>query len=276
MSGQRTIKFFIEKREMECKVIGSMRPAEDVCLLSQDDNLLEHTKYDEAGFGITSLFTQEEFFALKTDLELLVKKRLANFTSNSLDGFTLETYHKYVSDEEHLDFMSSIKSCIDINEFPLDKAVISRRIGESLSQKIGFTCEGLDNREFFCLRLVRPGNHRDCNPPHKDVYIDRLRNAVNLYAPICGSDENSSLSVIEKSHRWLESDMEVSENGVEVNGVKYSVPAICSTKNGFRMTRPNPQYGDVLFFSPYLIHGAGYNFNKNTTRVSLEIRLWKA
>jgi hypothetical protein len=276
MSGQRTIKFFIEKREMECNVVGEMRPAEDICLLSQDDNLLELTKYDKDGFGIESLFSTNEFNTLKAKIETIVKTRLSKITSKSLDDFTLQTYHRFVSDEEHLKFVSSIKTCIDIDEFPLDKNLICNRVGELLGQRLSFSCEGLENREFFCLRLVRPGKHVDCNPPHKDIYIDRLRNAINLYGPISGSDEHSSLSVIERSHLWLESDAEVSDNGVVVNGVKYSVPAICSTKNGFKMIRPNPKVGEVLLFSPYIIHGAGYNFNKDTTRVSLEMRLWKS
>ncbi|PCJ67606.1 MAG: hypothetical protein COA58_00275 [Bacteroidetes bacterium] len=261
---------------MECKVIGEMRASEEVCLLSQDDNLLEDSYYDEQGFGVDLLFNTEEHTYLKDELEQLVKNRLSNFTSKSLDGFQLERYHEFITDEEHLIFMSSIKSCIDIQEFPLDKDSIPIRIGEIINQKLGLSCEGMDDREFFCLRLVRPQKHQDCNPPHKDIYIDRLRNAVNLYIPICGSDEHSSLSLIEGSHKWLESETEVSENGVEVNGVKYSVPAICGTKNDFNLSRPNPKVGEVLFFSPYLIHGAGYNFNNDITRVSLEMRLWKS
>ena len=32
---------------------------------------------------------------------------------------------------------------------------------------------------------------------------------------------------------------------------------------------------EVMLFSPYLVHGGGYNFNADVTRISLEIRFWK-
>jgi ectoine hydroxylase-related dioxygenase (phytanoyl-CoA dioxygenase family) len=41
------------------------------------------------------------------------------------------------------------------------------------------------------------------------------------------------------------------------------------------MIRPNPKPGEMLLFSPYLIHGGGVNFNKDITRVSLEMRFFR-
>jgi ectoine hydroxylase-related dioxygenase (phytanoyl-CoA dioxygenase family) len=41
------------------------------------------------------------------------------------------------------------------------------------------------------------------------------------------------------------------------------------------MIRPNPKPGQAMLFSPYLVHGGGYNLNTDTTRVSLEMRFWK-
>jgi ectoine hydroxylase-related dioxygenase (phytanoyl-CoA dioxygenase family) len=39
--------------------------------------------------------------------------------------------------------------------------------------------------------------------------------------------------------------------------------------------RPDPQAGEVLVFSPYLIHGGAMNFNSDVTRLSLEMRFWR-
>jgi ectoine hydroxylase-related dioxygenase (phytanoyl-CoA dioxygenase family) len=41
------------------------------------------------------------------------------------------------------------------------------------------------------------------------------------------------------------------------------------------MIRPNPSENEVLVFSPYLVHGGGYNTNIDITRISLEMRFWK-
>jgi ectoine hydroxylase-related dioxygenase (phytanoyl-CoA dioxygenase family) len=41
------------------------------------------------------------------------------------------------------------------------------------------------------------------------------------------------------------------------------------------MIRPNPTEKQVLVFTPYMVHGGGYNSNKDETRVSLEMRFWK-
>ncbi len=32
---------------------------------------------------------------------------------------------------------------------------------------------------------------------------------------------------------------------------------------------------EFMLFSPYLVHGGGYNFNENKTKMSLEMRFWK-
>jgi ectoine hydroxylase-related dioxygenase (phytanoyl-CoA dioxygenase family) len=61
--------------------------------------------------------------------------------------------------------------------------------------------------------------------------------------------------------------------GVKINGNIYYVPCILETTNGpIRMLRPNPMQGEVLVFTPYLIHGAGVNLNNDITRVALELR----
>ncbi|RKE98110.1 hypothetical protein [Ichthyenterobacterium magnum] len=38
------------------------------------------------------------------------------------------------------------------------------------------------------------------------------------------------------------------------------------------MVRPNPKKGEASIFTPFLIHGAAVNKNKDITRVSLELR----
>ena len=123
------------------------------------------------------------------------------------------------------------------------------------------------------LRIVRPQQH-DNNPFHKDIYIKELKHAVNIYLPLWGSDENSSLPLIPGSHLWSESDFKRSACGSLINGQRFSVPAITSSKHPLKATRPNPKSDQIMLFSPYLIHGGAHNRNPDQTRISLELRFW--
>ena len=63
--------------------------------------------------------------------------------------------------------------------------------------------------------------------------------------------------------------------GAKINGNVYNVPCILETSLGFDMVRPNPKEKEALIFTPYLIHGAAFNTNKDITRVALELRFTK-
>ena len=52
-------------------------------------------------------------------------------------------------------------------------------------------------------RIVRP-KKSDFNPPHRDIYYDNLRNALNCFMPIFGVNEKSSLPILKGSHLWKE------------------------------------------------------------------------
>jgi ectoine hydroxylase-related dioxygenase (phytanoyl-CoA dioxygenase family) len=96
---------------------------------------------------------------------------------------------------------------------------------------------------------------------------------VNIYVPLFGSDENSSLKLQPGSHKWNEKDTMVTTGGAyfKHTNKKYSVDAIVSSKVPLDMIRPNPKENQMMIFSPYLIHGCAKNEN-DTTRFSLEIR----
>ena len=59
-----------------------------------------------------------------------------------------------------------------------------------------------------------------------------------------------------------------------MNGIKYNVPTILKItgKKKIFFKVPNLKPGQVLVFSPFLIHGFGYNFSKKKTRSALEFR----
>jgi ectoine hydroxylase-related dioxygenase (phytanoyl-CoA dioxygenase family) len=126
------------------------------------------------------------------------------------------------------------------------------------------------------VRICRPNifSKEDFNPCHRDVYLDFYRNTINIYLPIIGSNEKSSLLVQEGSHLWSENMTAITNGGAyfKDKDKKYSVDAIVQSKTELKMVRPNPSTNEVLVFSPYLIHGCSDNNNDDDTRMSLEIR----
>ena len=86
---------------------------------------------------------------------------------------------------------------------------INNRISELCGVEVTPKRPYSDSERFF-IRIARPQSENtffDNNPPHKDIYLDRLRNAVNIYFPIIGSNEKSSLGIIPYSHMWKENEI---------------------------------------------------------------------
>ena len=99
---------------------------------------------------------------------------------------------------------------------------------------------------------------------------------MNIYVPIAGSTSKSSLPLMPGSHLMPESELVRTADGSQVNGISYTVPCIVDViGRKFELTRPNPEPGQFLLFSPYLIHGGAANRNADTTRISLEMRFWR-
>jgi ectoine hydroxylase-related dioxygenase (phytanoyl-CoA dioxygenase family) len=117
----------------------------------------------------------------------------------------------------------------------------------------------------------------DENPPHKDTWSSTGLGTINIYVPIAGSDENSSLSLIPGSHFWNESDIKkINPGDAIISTKKYSVGGAVESKFGLNMIRPNPASDEFLIFTPHLLHGGAKNFNINHTRFSIEMRFQRA
>lgn len=261
-------------------------PGDDTVQFLQDDSPARHTDWENNGYTVTKFLKDKDNIIIKTQITEIIKTYLKGLNIETVD-FSLENYHNHVTTEQHLLLMDQIRAG-------------SHGTGGILFERLGISTDNLDAeisricntqttcRKFFDLgngktyrvghffvRIIRPGTNSDNNPPHKDTHIARLRNAVNLYYPIAGSDSNSSLPIIPGSHLWSEQSIIKTSGETLINGMKYNVPAIIATSNGLNLITPNPHCGSAMIFTPYAIHGGGINFNANTTRVSLEIRFWK-
>jgi hypothetical protein len=200
-------------------------------------------------------------------------------------GFELETYHKYVDDESHKKTMDSFRAGtlgiggIHLNRLGIDYNVFDSWINKTINGK-GLSCvykkyHGLLNVKHFWIRVIRP-NSGDNNPPHKDTHVKRIKDNVNIYLPLAGSDCNSSLPLIPKTHIELESEYIISGSPCYVKGKRFTVPAVVHRDGGLNLITPNPQEKEIMIFDPHCIHGGGINSNKDTTRVSLEMRFFKS
>jgi hypothetical protein len=244
-----------------------------------------------------SLFTDSELLtngyiirAIPQDWHNNISNSITNFLCDKIikhtgkypDLFTLDSYHKYVDDTVHKKIVEEFRAgFFGVGGIPLSKLGIPYSdLDCFINEQIGgkeLSCHykryGISLKNFW-IRIVRP-NTNDNNPPHKDVHVKRINKNINIYLPLAGSDMNSSLPVIPASHLESDSEYIISGSPCYVNGRKFTVPAIVHRRRGLDMITPNPSLGEVMIFTPHLIHGGGVNYNQDTTRVSLEMRFFK-
>jgi hypothetical protein len=241
-------------------------------LLDKAIDLTSNTTWLEEGYTITSLFSDEAYLHFQQQVELLIRNLWRSSGLAIPENFKLQNYHKLaVSFEQHLNAVEKTK-LLSIGELPYADEIVKR-----ISSELKVSLEPLnpfDGQSIFHFRVIRP-NSKDNNPLHRDVWLEDYKNCINLYIPIAGSNEDSSLIIVPASHRWPESTIERTESGAVINGIKFNVPAVTAIFEKHKFERPNPGANEVLIFSPYLIHGGSVNLNSEQTRISVELRLWK-
>jgi hypothetical protein len=200
------------------------------------------------------------------------------------ENFDIEKYHEYVNDEQHLKVINKFRGGlfgiggIHLNYLGVSSDQIDEYINDIVIPNKKISCVyniyGLKIKHFW-IRIVRP-NKLDNNAPHKDTHIGRLKSPdiINVYLPLAGSNEKSSLPIIPCSHLENESEYIISKTPCFINGKKFNAPALVHRNKGLNMVTPNPQYGDIMIFNPSLVHGGGSNDNIDKTRVSIEMRFF--
>jgi hypothetical protein len=235
---------------------------ENYVILDNDVNLLKNTDFDEHGYKIFDIKNYNNL------LQTFIRNEIKFITNKEIN---LLNYHNEITDEEHTKILNSMpyKKTMypDVEEFCIYlEKYISSIVGEPIK---------IFNDDIW-FRICRPTsiNDNDFNPCHRDVYLDFYKNILNIYLPVVGSNENSSLKIQAGSHKWNENDVMVTKGGAYFPSTnkKYSVDAIIASKKPIDMIRPNPSKSQMMLFTPYLIHGCADNTNNNMTRISLEIR----
>lgn len=271
----RKISFQVEDKFIEYELSGDTVYGHDYALLDKEIDLTANTDFRDQGFKVLDLLDAEAHKQIQEGCKKIIYDDIKQIKdiSVSLEKFRLEDYHKYVDDETHLLLAKKYGAGFDEELFPIDFSLIEKEISNIVGTQVSSYLDKI-KKKFIMLRIIRPLKSEN-NPPHRDPWLDVLKNTINVYFPLAGSSIDSSLPVMPGSHRWKESEIERTVNGAQINGLSYNVPAVVGSTREIKMIRPQPLANQAMIFSPYLIHGGGFNFQTDTTRVSLEMRFWK-
>lgn len=245
----------------------------DEVLYDSSNNVISKVKWENNGFSLLELLTDEEYTALIHAMNHIIK-RIFDTLSIKYDNknFNLAHYHHYVNSDLHQKVIANTRF-LTYRDLEIDINPIIHRISNELNCEVCIENPLLE-KEIVILRISRP-HTLDINPPHRDGYLDIWKHTLNLWLPLIGCDKNSSLPIIPKSHFWNEKHIfRTHSQGASINGNSYHVPGIAQTHFGLDMIRPNPTLKQGLLFTPFLIHGSAVNWNEDSTRFSLEIRLF--
>lgn len=272
----KTCNLYIDKEPYSFEVDGDFFWGEETLLFKPEDNVISKMDWKDKGYKVVNAFLEAEFLALKQSItKQIVKAIKANGIPVNEAEFTLAKYHTVVTtDEQHFNVIDITRN-LENEDFDFNIDLLTERFGKILGYELTSWVEEL-KKSHIQIRISRPSS-LDINPPHRDGYLSYWEDIINVWIPIEGCSEATSLPVFSGSHLIPENEILRTESkGAKINGNVYYVPCILETKAGvINMERPNPKEGEALLFTPYLIHGAAVNQTKDTTRVSLELRFPK-
>ena len=267
------MKYSIDGEEFSLHVEGPLFVGNDSVLSMMDDDISRGCSWADSGYVVEDFFPDKLYEEVYAGISGRIWRALG---MSDGQGLSLEDYHRYCSTGDmHIKAISALRYGFPLEEFPVDFRLLDDRISDICGSRVSCAHKGRVAANRFCIRVVRPRRYTDNNPPHRDVWLDRLRDAINIYVPLAGSNGKSSLPLIPGSHRWRECDLRRTAGGARVEGVEFSVPCVVSSTYGMDMVRPPVGRNQVLVFSPYLVHGGAVNCNEDMTRVSLEVRFWR-
>jgi hypothetical protein len=153
------------------ELIGETYSGTDEILLLQDENLIENTSWKNEGFSIEKFLEEDEFLEIKNGIKVLITEKIKEAGGIIDDNFSLDNYHNYVNNELHLKIASLIQNGWNVSKFPIQINAVNRRISDVIGRQVSTKAKHVEMNNFF-VRIVRPQNFQDNNPPHRDVWLD--------------------------------------------------------------------------------------------------------
>lgn len=264
---------YINNEPHNFKVKGDFFWGENELLYDTKGSVISKVLWENQGYKVVRTFINDEFELLKKSItNNIIQAIKINDVDFNEKNFSLDKYHDIVNTDELHNRVVNITKNLENKDFNFDIDLLAKRFGDILGFELSSWIEALQ-KTHVQIRISRP-NSLDINPPHRDGYLSYWENIINVWIPIEGCNKNSSLPVFPGSHLIPENEiLRTKSKEAQINGNIYYVPCILKTKKGaIKMVRPNPKQGEALIFTPYLIHGAAVNNNRNSTRVSLELR----
>ncbi|MEM9672272.1 MAG: hypothetical protein ACFB15_10070 [Cyclobacteriaceae bacterium] len=254
---------------------GDRRYGPDEVLLAAHDDLTQQADWAEIGFTVAPFLLDTIYQEFMTGVRDLFRRFFQQAGIKLPENVPMNQYHRLTNfdDEIHLAIVNQAK-LLSTEDFPVALNWVEQRVSELCGVPVQ-AYNPHNGERVFHFRIIRP-QRNDNNPLHRDVWLPEYHDAVNIYVPLAGSNELSSLTLVPKSHRWSEAVIERTVQGARVHGVQFNVPGITGSQNPLTIVRPNPAANEVLVFSPYLVHGGATNLNEDLTRISLEMRFWRA
>jgi hypothetical protein len=145
---------------------------------------------------------------LPTGYAELVAARVAKFL-----GFTpatLPDYHRRTDATEHERLIQKTRE-LRFADLRIAPQMFTAFFGASLGLRLSDILPLL-GRDHVQLRINRPGS-TDYNPPHRDAAFPAYSNALNVWIPVTGVDERTSLPILPGSHRIPEAECWQTETG---------------------------------------------------------------
>ena len=275
------LSYTIDGRELavECEGETAFFAGEDVCLAERFGDSVAAQDWYREGYAIIDSARFFDFREVRADVERVVRHAIAELEPGAdLSAFRLGDYHKYVGDALHARVIRKTRRLFP-KDFGFDEARIVGELSGLLGIKLGYR-NPLENSDQWIIARINPPRSIGFNPPHKDAYgvLDQLGSIprmVNVWIPVCGVGEGTGLPVVPGSHLLKESAVVRTRAGTVMEGQRYSVNCIKSWNGQTALSTLCPAEGEMIVFSSHLIHGLGRNHNADTTRVSLEFRLYE-
>ena len=224
------------------------------------------------GYPLDPALGPSGFKVVSSPLAFALQARQAVADLLGLNPEALQHYHRHVDDGSHFAFIQRSRE-LRFDDLSINPDVIVQLCENRLGVRLSAIVPML-GRDHVQLRINRPRT-TDYNPPHRDGALTLWRNSVNIWFPIAGVNEKTSLPILPGSHRIAEEDCWQTKPGsATIESKPYRVPAIANLRGGpLRMIRAPVRFGEMLLFTPFLIHGLAVNETSNTTRMALEFRL---
>ncbi len=263
-------KYYIENIKFQTSIEGKFKRGDDqVLFLDKAKNSLPNHLI-KTGWTIEKIFTDLEFKTLKNSIRSVLLNIFNEYQIECRD-LELEDYHNFIN-SYHYKVIKKTR-LLTFNSLAINSKVFCDKISNIIGRKV-VKDNPLLKKDVVILRINRPQSF-DFNPLHRDGYLEIWENTINVWIPIVGCNLKSSLPIIPGSHLINEKNIvKTNIRSAKLNKKTYNVPAIAKIEGGIKLIRPNPPKKHALIFSPFLIHGAAHNSNKNKTRISLEIRLF--